>query len=44
MIKQSSVTELTDLMDRGIVTSYEIVLVFVERTATIGVRNGYVMD
>jgi hypothetical protein len=31
-------------MDEGRVTSLQVVLTFIERTATIGVKNNYVLD
>lgn len=31
-------------MDKGEITSYEVTLTFIERAATIGIRNNYVMD
>ena len=31
-------------MDQAKLTSLEIVLTFIERTATIGIRNNYVLD
>ena len=44
MIARSSALELVDMMDSGQLTSLEITLTFIERAATIGVNNNYVLD
>lgn len=44
VIVQSSAIELVDRMDRGEVTSLQIVLTFIERCATLGIKNNYLID
>lgn len=44
VIVQSSAIELVDRMDRGEVTSLQIVLTFIERRATLGIKNNYLID
>ena len=44
LITSSCATELTELMDNGELTSEEITLTFIQRTAALGLRNNYVID
>lgn len=44
IIREASASELAELMDQGKITSLETVLTFIERAATIGLRNNYVID
>ena len=44
IIIMSSATKLCELMDEKIITSYEILLTFIERTIKIGLKNNYVVD
>ena len=40
----SSATELVEMLDEHTVTCQEVMLCFIERTATVGVQNNYVLD
>ena len=40
----SSATELAEMLDEGETTSLEITFCFIQRAATIGVANNYVID
>lgn len=44
MIIKSSAIKLCEFMDDGRITSFEIVLIFIERTIRIGIKNNYVID
>ena len=44
LIKECTALELVDKMDQRKITCLEVLLTFIERAATIGVKNGYVVD
>lgn len=44
LIKDATGLRLSELMDDKKVTATEVMLTFIERTATIGVRNSYVIE
>lgn len=44
LIKECTALELVDKMDQSKITCLEVLLTFIERAATIGVKNGYVVD
>jgi hypothetical protein len=44
IVKKASASELVELMDNHKITSLDILLTCIERTATIGIQNNYVFD
>ena len=44
LIKECTALELVEKMDQRKITCIMVLLTFIERAATIGVKNGYVVD